>query len=103
MAAARALYTKPPTSEEAEMFGLTVEEASGDPVEIWPENVETVNVFISMSTQWRVSMSGPTGLDNSALIDTMRLLGVARSRWPEVFAGIRVMEDVALGKMRETK
>jgi hypothetical protein len=69
-------------------------------VEVWPDNVETVNVFISMSTQWRVGMNGPTGLDNGVLLDTMRIIGVPRSSWPEVFAGIRVMEDAALEKMR---
>ncbi len=56
-----------------------------------------------MSTQWRVGMSGPTGLDYVALPQVMRLTGVPRKDWQDVFDGIRTMEDAALEKMRSEK
>lgn len=70
---------------------------------MWPDNIAAVNVFIAMGTQWRIAMNGPTGLDYNALPGVMRLCGVARSEWPEVFESIRTLEDAALGIMRKKK
>lgn len=80
-----------------------MEEASGPPVEVFPDNLTTVNVFIAMSTQWRTAgMDGVrTGLDYAALPGVLRLMSVKRSEWTEVFEGVRVMEEVALSKLRE--
>jgi hypothetical protein len=58
-------------------------------------------VFVAMSTQWRVGMSGPTGLDYNALPTVLRLTGAARGDWADLFEAVRVMEDAALEKMRE--
>jgi hypothetical protein len=79
---------------------LTVEEASGPPVEVWPDNLVAVNVFIAMATQWRVGMSGATGLDYNSLPQVMRLLGVATGERRDVFECIRVLEDAAMETMR---
>jgi hypothetical protein len=63
-----------------------------------------VNTFIAAATQWRTGMAGPTGLDYSAMPTVMRLTGVPRKEWPQVFDGLRLMEDAALEAMRkETK
>ncbi len=88
---------------DATAFGLTVEEASGPPTEVWPDSVAAANVFICMSTQWRVAMGGATGLDYNALPNVMRLIGVPRMIYQEIFEDIRVMEDAALETMREDK
>lgn len=56
-----------------------------------------------MSTQWRVGMAGATGLDYGALPHVMRLSGVPRKNWPDVFDGVRIMEDAALETMRKAK
>ncbi|KIF80812.1 hypothetical protein TSA66_00925 [Noviherbaspirillum autotrophicum] len=82
-------------------MGLTVEEASGPPAEILPENQTTVDVFIAMSTQWRTGMGGPIGLDYNALHLVMRMSSIRRDEWPFVFDGVRAMEAAALEKMRE--
>jgi hypothetical protein len=80
---------------------LTVEEASGPPVEIWSDNLSVVNVFIAMDTQWRVGMSGKTGLDYNALPIVMRMIGVPHKNWTQVFGDLRTMEDAALATMRK--
>lgn len=80
---------------------MTVEEASGPAPEIWPDNVQSVNVFIGMQTQWRVGANGATGLDYNTLPFVMRMVGVPRKEQPEVFQDIRVMEDVALEIIRK--
>jgi hypothetical protein len=83
------------------MLGLTEDEASGPPVEVWEENAAAFQVFTAMVTQWRVGMNGPTGLDYAALEPVMRLTGVPRKEWPGVFADLRLMEDAALEEMRK--
>jgi hypothetical protein len=79
-----------------------VEEASGPPVEVWPDNVQALNVMIAMGTQWRVGMAGATGLDYSALPAVMCLVGVPASERGDVFEAIRTMEDAALQTMRKS-
>ncbi|WP_041742284.1 DUF1799 domain-containing protein [Collimonas fungivorans] len=82
---------------------MTLEEASGDAVEIWPDNLLAVNVFIQMSTQWRTGMSGATGLDYNSLPVVMRLMGVPHSDRAETFECVRSMEDAALLQMQSNK
>jgi hypothetical protein len=74
-----------------------------DEFEIWPDNWLAVEVFISMGTQWRTGMAGPTGLDYGVLRDVMTLRRVPRSEQPELFDWLRLMEGEALGQMREAK
>lgn len=100
MEAGAALYAKEPTAAEAAEWGMTIEEAS-PPVGVWPDNMPTVSVFIAMSTQWRVGMNGPIGLDYTALSHVMRMTGVRRPEWPYVFDGVRIMESAALEEMRK--
>lgn len=58
---------------------------------------------MSLLSQWRVGMSGPTGLDYSAIPTVLRLTCVPRAAWPDVFEDLRVMEDAALGQMRANR
>ena len=58
-----------------------------------------MNVFVAMSTQWRVGMSGATGLDYNALPVVMRMNGVRPADRASVFDGVRTMEDTALMQM----
>lgn len=53
-----------------------------------------------MATQWRVGPGGVIGLDYAALPAVFDLLDVAREDRADAFAGVRVMEDAALGEMR---
>lgn len=82
---------------------MTLEEAQGDAVGVWPDNIQAVNAFIQMSTQWRVSATGPTGLDYNALPVVMRMGCIPAKDRPSVFEDVRVMEDAALMKMRAEK
>ena len=84
--------------EEAASFGLTVEEASGEDVKVWPDNVPTLNVFVAMSTQWRVGYNGATGLDYAALPVVEDRVGIKAD-----FDGLRAMEEAALAQMAENR
>lgn len=77
-------------------FGLAAQEDADDEIEIWPENLQIVEVFLACRTQWVVGeMTGARrGLRYADVAATIDLLGVADKR--EVFDGIRMMEAVAL-------
>lgn len=70
--------------------------------EVWPDNMDAVNTFTAMSTQWRTGMAGATGLDYSALPPVLELTGIERAAWPDTFEGVRVMEIEALKMMSES-
>ncbi|MGI4847556.1 MAG: DUF1799 domain-containing protein [Janthinobacterium lividum] len=85
---------------EAAAFNLTVEEANGPPVRVWPDNILAVEVFIEMATQWRTGFSGPVGLDYGVLSMVMDVAGVPKKKRNEVFRDLKAMEVAALGVMR---
>lgn len=81
---------------------MTVAEASGPPVEVFPDNWATVMVYLSMVTQWRMGSSGPIGLDYAVLLGkhgVMAMCGVRRGDRADVFEGIQIMENAALDHM----
>ena len=67
-------------------------------LEVWPENWAALEVFGAMQTQWRVGMSGPTGLDYAALPAVLDLLGITERA--DCFAGVQIMESEALDIFR---
>jgi hypothetical protein len=92
-----------PSKDEAAAFGLTVEEASGPDVELWPDNLLAVNTFIAMSTQWRTGVNGSTGLDYNVLPFVMRRTGVTPATRDAVFEDIRTLESAALDTIHAEK
>ena len=71
------------------------------PVEIWPDQVPTVNLFSAVLTQWRMGPTGPTGLDYQAVESVMRMRMIpAKERGP-LLDDLRIMERAALTAMRE--
>lgn len=78
-------------------FGYAPDQPADDAIEVWPENMTAVEVFVAMGTQWAVGgMVGVTGLRYEALPVVMRLCGVASADRPRVFAQLRTMEHAAL-------
>ena len=97
------MYTPGPTEAEAAAIGLTLEEAEGDPIGVWPDNAPAVTVFDMMGTQWRVSMIGFCGLDYSALPEVWRRAKIPPADRDRVFADVRVMELAALAQMKRNR
>ncbi len=56
---------------------------------------------MTLGTQWRIGMSGPTGIDYAVLNDVFRLNQIPKAERPDTFAAIRVMEDAALRVIHE--
>ena len=72
--------------------------ADFDSISVWPDNYETVAVFLAMGTQWRVGQRGPYGLDYNALPVVCDLMEVRKKDRPDLFSGIRAMESAALNE-----
>ncbi len=84
---------------------------------IWPDNIATVEAFLSIATQWRVvacSMGGAIGpgggaigpaipiyiaLDYAAVRAGLDAEGIAVT--PELWRGLRVMEQAAAAALNE--
>lgn len=79
-----------------ELFGLSLEDYENESISLWADNWLSFSVFTGMSTQWRVSVGGVTGLDYNALPTVMRLKGVKKKQIVQVFNDIQVMEAEAL-------
>lgn len=69
-------------------------------VEVWPENWRAVILFSRVGTQWRVGMTGVTGLDYGVLFRLMDEEGLVGDAWSSVLADIQVMEAQAMETMR---
>lgn len=102
MEAARRLYQASGADEKTlEAMGLPAGIKSFEeqqPCLVWAKNWKTVELFIALSTQWRVGMNGATGLDYSAIAPTAAAMGIRLT--PSRFEGVRAMERVALEAMR---
>jgi len=71
-------------------------------VELWEENVQSFNFFADVcATQWRVGMSGYTGLDYTAVLACIRQLRLPRNQAEIMFDDVRLMERAALKAMNK--
>jgi len=68
-------------------------------VDVWEENTEVFNLFCMMQTQWRIGMSGPSGLDYNVLFTYMdkQCLPI------DLLSDIRIMESAALTEIHRKK
>ena len=95
------MYARLPTIEEAAAIGLTPSAFEGPAVPIWPENRQTVCVFLAMRTQWTYGPGGPVGLNYAALPEVWRRLRVPPAERDDVFNGLQIMERAALAATYE--
>lgn len=77
---------------------------------IWPEHVEIVRAFLTVCTQWRTVSAGGgmapmmplwIGLDYAAARVGLDAEGIAIT--PELWRGLRVMEDEARNELNRTE
>lgn len=70
---------------------------------LWPENVPTWRVWSDVQTQWRVGMSGMTGLDYAAVLAHLTEIGLTGEERTHVYDGLRVMERATLSAMADQR
>jgi len=90
--------------EDAAALGVelapeVIERQRPDDFAVLEENWEILMFFLRVSTQWRVSMAGPTGLDHGVTLSLLSLYAVEQEKRVEIFEGVRIMEDAALDAM----
>lgn len=77
-------------------MGFKPEDYETDDIELWPENEVAIGVFSSISTQWRVGVSGVTGLDYNVLFYRLDRMRLSEEAHQQLFDDIRVIEAEAL-------
>jgi len=75
------------SEEEPESFGIL------------PENLEVLNWFLRMQTQWRVGMNGPTGMDYGLFLHWSKDEGVRRTERVWMLDDLRLMEREFLNSL----
>ena len=85
-----------PTEDELRDTGFVPEDYETDPLDLWPENEPAIDLFSSISTQWRTGFSGPTGLDYNVLFSRMARMNLDDQTHERLFQDIRVIEGEAL-------
>lgn len=93
------MYERLPTLQEMEAAGFAPEDYETEPAELLPENWLAFNLFSRLGTQWRVGMSGATGLDYNALYPLLDKQCPTPDEWNNTFDDIQVMESAALSEM----
>ncbi len=98
---AQALYATEPNTNELEAFGFTAEDFAQPPVAIWPDNQAAVELFISISTQWRTGPSGMTGLDYNVLFYRLDRMQLNPEQHEQLFQAVRSIEIEALAAVHQ--
>ena len=66
---------------------------------ILPENIEALNWFLLMQTQWRVGMNGLTGMDYGVFLQWAKEEGVKRVDRVWLLGDLRMMEREFLNSL----
>lgn len=75
-------------------------EARDVDVEIWPESLTALNIFLKALTQWRTGPTGIIGLDYLAVNLIMDLDGVPREERGSILSDVACLERGYLQAMR---
>jgi hypothetical protein len=88
-------------AKRLEAWGFRREHFDEPPLPVWPDNRQTVALFLAMRTQWHVGMSGATGLIYAALPELWRRLKVPPAERDGCFFDLQIMEHAALAAMHD--
>ena len=93
----------PPTDEELQLTPYTLDDflEHRPTAEVWDENWDVLHMFLRYMRQWRMSMSGPFGLDLPFFISELNRKGVNGEDCDEWIDNLLVIEDQALKAMRK--
>lgn len=84
------------------------EQARQADYEVWPENMEVLDVFLALQTSWDwitpgMGVPARTGIRATEIEATARMMGIRGKRLPKVFRDIRAMEQAALSVWAEQR
>ncbi len=84
------------------MLGMKREDFE-ETVFVYPDNFESIRLFIDIGSQWRKSQGYPYALDYAILYTKLDRMKVTPERADELEADIRILEDAALAQMRSDR
>lgn len=99
---AQALFSPGTPPDQLAIFGLSGSDLD-DTVEVFPDVWPAFRMASAMSTQWRMGMGGPVGLDYGVIHAVGKLLGMKPKQITAVFPDLQVIEAEALAVMAESK
>lgn len=82
---------------------MKLEEIPDEDVLVWEINWPTFRLFNALHTQWRIGMSGATGLDYNVIPMVAKSLGINNKELNAMFPDLQVMENEALITLRENE
>lgn len=68
-----------------------------------PRNQQALELFLAARSQWRISMSGVTGLCYEALIPMIQLYATKKQRQRELFEQVQLIEQGALNVILKSR
>lgn len=71
-------------------------------VEVWLENWDVIDLFQMYSTQWRVGMNGPIGLDFNVLHHALDRKGITGDDYDVWLYKLKIIEAQALSCMQRS-
>lgn len=92
-----------------ELEGVSTErELQPDLFHVWPDNIESLSVFLALSTQWEQIVDDGDFVRTRIIYETFdtvveRLGGIPRRAWNRIFADIQLMERAALRVLNEAR
>jgi hypothetical protein len=75
-------------------------DAAQPTADVFPDNVEAVDIFTRCMNQWRIGFGGPYALDYNVL-PIVAPVEFKSPEWGEIFASLKVMESAALETIAE--
>jgi hypothetical protein len=91
----------PPDWAARAAMGLEPEDFEDEILELWPDNLLTVNLFSAMCHQWRSGMSGYYGMDLNVLPIFEERMKVPLDQRDEIFESLLLMERAALEMLQK--
>lgn len=68
--------------------------------DVWPDNWPPLELFIDLSTQWRVGPNGLIGLDYGVVFHELDRRKLAGDEYDDMMDGIRTIERAVLSELR---
>jgi uncharacterized protein DUF1799 len=96
----KALYWQRPTAADP-TTGVKPEDWPEPEVDLWPENWAPIQLFTTISTQWRTGAAGAIGLDYNIVFHELDRKGLSGQDYEEMMHAIRDIEEAALQVLHE--
>lgn len=68
-------------------------------IELWPDTFEAFVLFDRVRGQWNLGPAGPVSLNYQSVESALRMMGIPRRNWPDLFDDLQHIEAGALSEI----